>query len=87
MSPRFLVTFNMRFGIDSYNELKYSIVISFFQISEMVLRNSKVFVARFFPNFIFRCAQKFSIGFRSGLFPGHSSNFMPILFFNSVIYK
>ena len=66
--------------------LQYSVAISFVHISLIAVTSDFALVGCFYDTLFFRSIHKFSIGLKSGLFPGYSSNgmfFSPKNFFTT----
>ena len=71
--PRLLNTASMRCGMLSMNFLQYSVEISFVHISLIAVTSDFALVGCFSDTLFFSSIHIFSIGFRSGLFPGQSN--------------
>ena len=77
--PLFLITALILLGILSVKLWQYSLDISFTQTSFVAFANSVPLNGCFSVTLFFMLVHKFSMGFKSGLFPGHSKKSMLLL--------
>ena len=78
--PLFLITALILLGKFLIKLWQYSLDISFTQTSFIAFTNSAPLNGCFSDTLFFMLAHKFSMGFKSGLFPGHSRRSMLLLF-------